>query len=225
MAVNQLGFELHLGEILGLIGPNGSGKTTALNLISGALKPTSGTIVLDNHAIAGMPPHRIARLGLARTFQLVRPLSSLTCLENVVAGMAFRRQSVWGDAAHGEALALIERVGLAGRANALAGELTYIDQKRMELARALASMPRVLLLDEFLAGLNPTELHSGIELIKSLREEGHTIILVEHVMDAIHSLCDRCIVMNAGAMIACAPPRDVFKDRAVVSAYLGDEDA
>ncbi|MBN9529089.1 MAG: ABC transporter ATP-binding protein [Alphaproteobacteria bacterium] len=225
VAVDGLSFGVAQGEIVGLLGPNGSGKTTALNLVSGALKPDAGTIMLDGRPIAGLRPDRIARLGLARTFQLVRVLGSMTCAENVVAGLAFRRPVLWGEAAARRAGALLDRVGLGGRGAMPADALTYIDQKRLELARGLALSPRILLLDEWLAGLNPSELQEGIALIRSLRAEGTTIVMVEHVMDAIRSLCDRCVVMNAGALIAEGPPAAVLADPAVISAYLGGDDA
>ena len=151
MSVNE-------GEIVGLIGPNGSGKTTALNLISGALKPDAGEIRLRGHDISRLPANQIARLGIARTFQLVRVLESMSCRDNVIAGLAFRHNPLWGQAARKRAEALLDRVGLATRADVPAGQLTYIDQKRLELARALALDPQVLLLDEWLAGLNPREL-------------------------------------------------------------------
>ena len=225
VAVDDVSFTLRHGEILGLIGPNGSGKTTALNLISGASRTDSGGITLAGHPIALLPAHRIAQRGIARTFQLVRVLPDSSCLENVAAGVAFHAKPVWGAAAEDGARKLLSRVGLGDKTDVLAGQLTYIDQKRLELARALALSPTVLLLDEWLAGLNPSELQLGIALVKMLREEGLTIVIVEHVMDAIRSLCDRCVVMNAGRMIAEGPPAAVLADREVIRAYLGEPDA
>jgi ABC-type branched-subunit amino acid transport system ATPase component len=224
IAVDDLGFTIEPGEVLGLLGPNGSGKTTVLNLLSGVLRPDSGRVIFRGQPIAGRPAHRIARLGLARTFQLVRPLASLDCRDNVRASLAYGRRSLWGHAARAEADALLERVGL-GDAKAMPGALTYIDQKRLELARALALRPDLLLLDEWLAGLNPTELEAGIALVRSLAAEGITILLVEHVMEAIRSLCRRCLVMNAGRLIAAGGPAEVLADTEVVRAYLGDDDA
>ncbi|HXF44666.1 MAG TPA: ABC transporter ATP-binding protein [Burkholderiaceae bacterium] len=218
-AVDALSFEVGTGEIVGLIGPNGSGKTTALNLISGALRPDSGSVRFDGEDLAGRPAHRITRAGIARTFQLVRVFARMTVRENVRAGLLVRR----GSAAEEDEL--MARVGLSARAERLAGELTYIDQKRLELARALALRPRLLLLDEWLAGLNPSELLDGVALIRSLRGSGITILMVEHVMDAIRSLCDRCVVMNSGVKIAEGTPQQVLADRRVVQAYLGDDDA
>jgi len=225
VAVDGLSFTVNPGEIVGLLGPNGSGKTTALNLISGALAPDAGWVVLDGRDVARLPAHRLARLGIGRTFQLVRVLSGLSLEENVVAGLAFGREPAWGAEARHRAAALLEQVGLSGRGTQPAGTLTYGDGKRLELARALALSPRLLLLDEWLAGLNPTELRGGIALIASLRDAGCTVLMVEHVMDAIRALADRCVVMNAGRPIAEGPPAAVLADRAVIAAYLGDDDA
>ena len=225
VAVADLGFTVAPGEIVGLIGPNGSGKTTVLNLLSGALPCDHGTIRCDGQTIAGLGANRIARLGVARTFQHVRVLESFTAVENVTVALAYRRDSLWGAEADAAARGLLARVGLADKADQTGAQFTYIDQKRLELARALALNPRVLLLDEWLAGLTRAELEDGIALIRSLRGGGLTIILVEHVMDAIRSLCDRCIVMNAGIKIAEGPPAAVLADREVLRAYLGEEDA
>jgi branched-chain amino acid transport system ATP-binding protein len=224
-AVDGLSFEVARGEVVGLLGPNGSGKTTAMNLISGALRADAGAIEFDGHRIERLPPHRIARLGVARTFQLVRVLSTMTAAENVQAGMAFRPKPVFGAAAREQALVLLDRVGLRQRADLAAGDLTYIDQKRLELARALALTPQVLLLDEWLAGLNPSELHQGIALIQDLRVQGVTVVLVEHVMDAVRALCDRCVVMNAGTLLAQGPTQAVLAREDVISAYLGVDHA
>ena len=225
VAVQSMSFALAENEVLGLIGPNGSGKTTMMNLISGALRPSSGEIRLYGDDLARIGPSRIANKGIARTFQLVRMLPGLTVLENVAAGGVFGHARRWGKELDDYAHALLQRVGLPNAGNVAVTALTYIDQKRVELARALASDPKVLLLDEWLAGLNPTELKTGIALIEQLRVEGRTIIIVEHVMHAIRSLCDRCIVMNSGVKIAEGTPRDVLANGEVIRAYLGVADA
>ncbi|MFP6733414.1 MAG: ABC transporter ATP-binding protein [Rhodospirillales bacterium] len=225
VAVDAMSFDLAENEVLGLIGPNGSGKTTMMNLISGALKPNAGEIRLYRDDITAAPANAIARLGIARTFQIVRMLPSLSVLENVAAGGVFGHDRRWGPALTNRAMDVLHQVGLDGSENNPVSTLTYIDQKRLELARALISDPRVLLLDEWLAGLNPTELQTGFALINELRAEGRTIIIVEHVMDAIRSLCDRCVVMNSGAKIAEGTPAEVLADAGVITAYLGDDDA
>lgn len=224
-AVNDISFDVKEHQVLGLIGPNGSGKTTMMNLISGALPLTSGQIKINGGVISGLSPQKISRLGVARTFQLVRLLPSLTVLENIIAGAAFGHNKLWGSKAEDHALGMLDRVGMSDKVDIPVTSLTYIDQKRLELARVLASDPEVLLLDEWLAGLNPTELQDGIQLIKDIRNEGRTVILVEHVMDAIRSLCDTCVVMNTGNKIAEGTTADVLSDKEVIRAYLGDDDA
>ncbi|EJL50477.1 ABC-type branched-chain amino acid transport system, ATPase component [Rhizobium sp. CF122] len=224
-AVNAVSFSMERGEVVGLLGPNGSGKTTVLNMISGHLRPTGGTIALSDHIISGLAPHRVALKGVSRTFQLVRALPSLSVMENVVVALAFGRGKLWGRAAEEAALAKLDEVGLAHRAHQAAQDLTYIDLKRMELARALAAEPELLLLDEWLAGLNPTELRTGIDLILTLKNRGITILLVEHVMDAIRAVCSRCVVMNAGRKIADASTAEALANADVVTAYLGERHA
>lgn len=223
VAVNNVSFEVREHEVMGLIGPNGSGKSTTMNMISGALKATSGSITLKGHDLARAKTFENARFGVSRTFQLVRILPELSVLENVIAGAVFGHRRRWGGEAEAFAAGLLERVGLSDRITAPVGSLTYIDQKRLELARALAGEPSVLLLDEWLAGLNPSELTVGIDLVASLRQEGRTIILVEHVMDAIRSLCDRCLVINSGTKIAEGTPDTVLSDPDVIRAYLGED--
>lgn len=224
-AVDRISFSMEEGEAVALLGPNGSGKTTVLNMISGHLPASGGRIRLGGTTISGLPAHRIAHQGVARTFQLVRVLPSLSVEENVLAAIRFRVRPASAAEAKEEARSLLERVGLAGRGGEPAVALTYIDQKRMELARALGSRPSLLLLDEWLAGLNPSELRIGIDLIARLNDTGMTVLLVEHVMDAVRALCPRSLVMNAGRKIADGATAEVLKDPEVVRAYLGESDA
>ncbi len=224
-AVDGLSFQLRQGSILGLLGPNGSGKTTVLNLISGVVKPHAGTIRLAGDDITGVPSYRLARRGIARTFQLVRVFRSMSVRENVMAGLAFAGPSLFGRHAHGKIEDLLIQVGLAGRGEVPVVSLNYIDQKRLELGRALALAPRILLLDEWLAGLNPTELTEAIGLVRRVRSEGISIIMVEHVLEAVRALCDHCVVMNAGAPIATGVPQEVLSHPQVIGAYLGEAGA
>ncbi|MGL4287440.1 MAG: ABC transporter ATP-binding protein [Phreatobacter sp.] len=224
-AVDGFSASVAHGEVVGLVGPNGSGKTTALNLITGNLSADDGIIRFNGRRIEAAPAHRITRAGIARTFQLVRVMPSMTIAENVAVGAIFGASPCRPAEAMARALPLLARVGLDTKAGQPAASLTYIDQKRLELARALAGHPSLLLLDEWLAGLNPTELEDGIALIRSIAGDGISIIMVEHVMDAIRALCGRCIVMNAGRKIAEGTPAEALAEPAVVKAYLGDDDA
>lgn len=224
-AVDDLSIAVEPGQVLGLVGPNGSGKTTALNLITGHLRADSGRVVFAGRDIARAAPHAIARAGITRTFQLVRVMASMSIAENVAIGAMFGAAPCAPAEALRRTSALLAHVGLDGRGDEPAGKLTYVDQKRLELARALAGQPRLLLLDEWLAGLNPTELEQGIALIRGIAAEGTTIIMVEHVMSAIRALCSRIVVMNAGARIAEGTPDAALSDPAVIAAYLGDDDA
>jgi branched-chain amino acid transport system ATP-binding protein len=225
LAVCDLDFDVPAGTIVGIIGPNGSGKTTVLNLITGEIAPDAGSVRLEGREILGAPPFRVCRARVARTFQLVRVLGGMTARENVMLGRTFGSDPAPPARAARDADLLLERVGLSGREELVGMQLTYIDQKRVELARALATRPRLLLLDEWLAGLNPTELQVGITLIRQIQREGVTVVMVEHVMQAIRALCDRVVVMNAGERIAEGTPETVLADPQVVLAYLGDDDA
>jgi branched-chain amino acid transport system ATP-binding protein len=224
-AVRQLDLDVPEGRIVGLIGPNGSGKTTVLNLVTGEFPADGGSVRLDGREILGQPAFKVCRARVARTFQLVRILPGMTTRENVLIGRLFGSAPTTPEHARGEIDALLERVGLAQIADQAGAQLTYIDQKRVELARALATQPRLLLLDEWLAGLNPSELQIGIQLIRRIRDEGMTIVMIEHVMEAIRALCDHVVVMSAGALIAAGTPDSVLSDPEVARVYLGDDDA
>lgn len=225
VAVRDVSFEIPQGSIMGLIGPNGSGKTTVLNLITAELSADSGSVTFQGKEILGLQSFQVCRSRIARTFQLVRVLPHMTTRENVMLGRMFGSDPTTPVAAEHEADALLQRVGMGGRADLVASQLTYIDQKRVELARALATRPQLLLLDEWLAGLNPTELRIGIDLIRQICREGVTIVMIEHVMEAIRALCDRCVVLNAGEKIAEGTPQSVLSDPEVMHAYLGVDDA
>ena len=220
-AVAGLDLTVARGEMLGLIGPNGAGKTTVFNLLSGFLAPDSGEIVLDGRSIVGLPPHAICRLGLARTFQIVRPFPRMTVLENVWVGALARYPRA------PEALArtheVVARVGLGTRERVAAGALTLADRKRLELARALATGPALLLLDEVMAGLNPTEIEAIIQLIRGIHESGVSILLIEHNMRAVMALSHRIVVLSFGERIAEGAPTDIANHPKVVEAYLGEE--
>lgn len=220
-AVNGISFAIEPGEIFGLIGPNGSGKTTTLNLIAGSLIADGGSIRLQGMDVAHLSNARRVRARINRTFQLVRILPSMTVYENIRAGALFGAERLSMPEASRKTDALLDYFGIADKASLTGAQLTYIDQKRAELARAWATSPRVLLLDEWLAGLNPTELNEGIAVVRRLAADGAGIVLVEHVMSAVRALCRRALVMNAGRQIAAGDTETVLQDPAVKDAYLG----
>lgn len=221
-AVKDVNLAVEAGEILGVMGPNGSGKTTLFNLVSGALIPDSGEVQFLGQRINGMPPHRICRRGLARTFQLVRPFLGLTVLENVLVGLGYGRVRVSGAVAGNKAKELLTSVGLDEKWSLPAHTLTVMDRKRLELARALGTAPKLLLLDEFMAGLTPAETGQAIDLIRSLRNQGMTLLLVEHIVWALLDLSDRIVVLSAGEKIAEGSPMSIANDPHVIEVYLGE---
>lgn len=221
MAVNDLSFRVEQGEIFGLIGPNGSGKTTVFNLITGFYPITSGTIQFNDQTVNGLPTWKICKLGIGRTFQVVKPLRRMTVLDNVIAS-AFNRTGANAEAER-KALEVIEFCELTKKKDYQAKGLTIGDRKRLEIARALATEPKLLLLDETMAGLTPQEQREGTELIRRIRESGVTIIIVEHIMHVIMNICDRILCINHGEEIAQGTPVEVGNDQAVIEAYLGKE--
>ena len=222
-AVRNVSLSLGPGEILGLIGPNGSGKTTLLNLIAGTLRADAGTIRLNGEDVTRMPNHLRARGRINRTFQIVRMPPNLPAIAAVIAGTLFGGEPVPYKKAAYEAAGIMGELNLLLKADRRLDQLTYIEQKRVELARALATGPRVLLLDEWLSGLSTGELEGGMAVVRKLAAQGIAVILVEHVMSAVRALCSRVVVMNAGSKIAEGPPDDVLRNAEVVRAYLGDD--
>ena len=222
-AVRDLSFAAEQGEILGLIGPNGAGKTTVFNLVTGFVRPGAGEVRLEGRSLVGHRPHAVARRGVARTFQIVKPFGGLSVRENVTLA-AFLRHRARRDA-EARAAEVLARVGLAHRAEVAAGQLTLMDQKRLEVARALATSPRLLLLDEPMGGLTPAEVDVASALVARIRDEGVTVVLVEHVMKAIMRISDRIVVMSQGEKIAEGRPASVVEEPAVRAAYFGRRSA
>jgi branched-chain amino acid transport system ATP-binding protein len=221
-ALTDVTFDQTEGQILGLIGPNGAGKTTLFNVINGVFAPYRGKIIFRGEDITGKPSYEVARRGMARAHQVVRPLTELTVRENVMVGACFGREGQSLSQAASLADQALAQVGLAGRADQPSGSLNVAQKKRLELARALAARPYLLLLDEVLAGLNPTEITEMVATIRKIRDEGISILMIEHVMQAVMSISDHIIVLDYGQLIAAGKPEEVASNPKVIEAYLGD---
>jgi branched-chain amino acid transport system ATP-binding protein len=218
-AVQDVSFSVQENETVALIGPNGAGKTTSFHLITGFHRPDSGSVLAFGKEIVGLRPHDICAIGLARTFQVAKPFGAMTVLANVMTGAFLRDRHLI--AARDRALEAIEFVGLAARAQTAAKDLTTIDQRRLEMARALATQPKILLLDEVMAGLNPAEIDQAVALVGKLSQRGLTIVIVEHVMRAIMAVARHIVVLDHGQKIAEGAPRDIVENPEVIRAYLG----
>ena len=224
VAVSDVSFSIAEGEIIGLIGPNGAGKTTLFNVVNGVYKADHGSITFAGKDITRCSPDKVVHLGLARTHQIVKPLNDLTVLDNVTVGACFGREYLDMAAARKVAFEVLQQVGLGDRVDVMARSLTIAGKKRLEVARALAAKPKLLLLDEVLAGLNPTEVATMIELVRKIRDSGIAVLMIEHLMQAIMSLSDRIVVLNLGRKLAEGKPDEVVHNSDVVEAYLGFPD-
>jgi branched-chain amino acid transport system ATP-binding protein len=222
LAVGGVDLDLRPGQVLGVIGPNGAGKSTLINLLTGGLKPTTGTVHIDGRDYTGARPWRVAHAGVARTFQIVKPFRGMTVIDNVTLAALYGPARLrWPASARKAASHALERVGLAGREGLRPSELSVADARRLELARALALRPRVLLLDEVLAGLRPAEIGPALDLIRALRDEGLAVLMVEHVVHAITAVSDEVLVLHHGQALTRGPADEVLADARVIEAYLG----
>jgi len=222
VAVKSVSFEVAPGEIFGVIGPNGAGKTTLFSCLTGAQRPTSGSVHLRGARLDGLPVWAVAHRGLVRTHQIVRPFREMSVADNVAIGARFGRGHRRGADERGRIQEILARTGLAARAGSLAATLTLGELKRLEIARALATEPDVLCLDEIMGGLNPAEINAAMALVRALRDSGLTILLIEHHVHAVVGLSDRILVLNFGETIAAGRPEEALRDPAVVAAYFGD---